>query len=79
MGFAAETEQVEHYARGKLEKKRLALICANQVGTGQGFDVADNTLQVLWAGGQTQLGPAPKTEVATQLVDLITTHYNERA
>lgn len=79
VGFAAETEQVEHYARGKLEKKRLALICANQVGTGQGFDVADNTLQVLWAGGQTQLGPAPKTEVATQLVDLITTHYNERA
>ncbi len=72
VGFAAETENVEGYARGKLERKKLDLIAANRVGVeGSGFESDGNTLTVFWAGGQRALGPAPKTELAEQLLDLI--------
>ena len=73
VGFAAETDNVEAYARGKLENKRLDLIAANRVGiAGSGFESDDNALTVYWSGGGARaLGPAPKTELAGQLLDLI--------
>ena len=72
VGFAAETDNVEGYARGKLEKKKLDLIAANRVGiAGSGFESDDNTLTVFWTGGECTLGPASKTELANGLLDLI--------
>ncbi len=72
VGFAAETHDVERYARGKLEAKRLDMICANRVGVaGSGFEADANTLQVFWRDGETVIGPASKDEVATMLLDLI--------
>ncbi|MEH6421650.1 bifunctional phosphopantothenoylcysteine decarboxylase/phosphopantothenate--cysteine ligase CoaBC [Pseudomonas sp. CGJS7] len=72
VGFAAETHDVEFYARGKLEKKRVDLIAANRVGvSGSGFESDDNALTVYWADGERALGPAPKTQLADQLLDLI--------
>src|SRR5690606_7516608 len=72
VGFAAETHELEHYARGKLERKKLDLIAANLVGAAEGgFERDDNALVVYWPGGERRLGPAPKTEVAAQLVTLI--------
>ncbi len=73
VGFAAETNDVVAYARGKLERKRLDLICANRVGVGAtGFESDDNTLLVLGHDGfEHALGPAAKTEIAGQLLDLI--------
>ena len=72
VGFAAETNDVEHYARGKLEKKKLDLIAANRVGVpGSGFESDDNALTVYWSGGERALGPAPKTRLADELLDLI--------
>ena len=72
VGFAAETEEVERYARGKLQAKRLDLIAANLVGGAEGgFERDDNALVVYWDGGERRLGPAPKTEVAAQLVQLV--------
>jgi phosphopantothenoylcysteine decarboxylase/phosphopantothenate--cysteine ligase len=73
VGFAAETDHVEQYARGKLENKRLDLIAANRVGVaGGGFESDDNTLSVFAADGAAHvLGPAPKTELADALLDLI--------
>lgn len=73
VGFAAETDHVEAYARGKLENKRLDLIAANRVGVaGSGFESDDNTLSVFAADGVSQvLGPAPKTHLADGLLDLI--------
>ena len=72
VGFAAETDSIVGYARGKLEKKKLDLIAANLVGmAGSGFESDDNTLTVLWAGGERTLGPASKTELANGLLDLI--------
>ena len=72
VGFAAETDNVEAYARGKLVSKRLDLIAANRVGiAGSGFESDDNALTIYWAGGEQAFGPAPKTELADRLLDLI--------
>ncbi|ALN65285.1 DNA / pantothenate metabolism flavofamily protein [Lysobacter antibioticus] len=72
VGFAAETHDVEFYARGKLEKKRVDLIAANRVGVaGSGFESDDNALTVYWRDGARALGPAPKTQLADELLDLI--------
>lgn len=72
VGFAAETDNVEGYARGKLEKKKLDLIAGNRVGLpGSGFESDDNALTVYWPGGERALGPAPKAQLAEALLDLI--------
>jgi phosphopantothenoylcysteine decarboxylase/phosphopantothenate--cysteine ligase len=72
VGFAAETNDVEHYARGKLQRKKLDMIAANQVGrAGCGFESDDNALTVIDAEGAQALGPAPKTALADALLDLI--------
>jgi phosphopantothenoylcysteine decarboxylase/phosphopantothenate--cysteine ligase len=72
VGFAAETHDVERYARGKLAAKGLDLIAANRVGVdGSGFESDDNTLVVFDADGSTTLGPAAKAAIAMQLLDLV--------
>ncbi|HEX4872715.1 MAG TPA: bifunctional phosphopantothenoylcysteine decarboxylase/phosphopantothenate--cysteine ligase CoaBC [Nevskiaceae bacterium] len=75
VGFAAETEQLEAHARGKLARKRLNLIAANWVGAGRAFDQDDNALSVFWEGGHREIAAAPKAEVARQLAGLIADHY----
>ncbi len=73
VGFAAETTDVEAYARGKLERKQVDFICANRVGTeGSGFEADDNALVVLGRDGfRRALGPASKTTLAGSLLDLL--------
>lgn len=73
VGFAAETEDVERYARGKLANKQLDLIAANRVGiAGAGFESDDNLLTVFGRDGLArELGPAPKLRLADALLDLI--------
>lgn len=77
VGFAAETNDLEVYAKGKLEKKKLNMIAANQVGvSGTGFDSDNNKLHVYWNGGDRELPLASKAELAQELVALIMEHYN---
>lgn len=72
VGFAAETQDVEAHARGKLQKKNLDLIAANRVGVaGSGFESDDNALTVYSRDDAQALGPAPKTQLADELLDLI--------
>ena len=77
LGFAAETDEVVTYARGKLEAKRIDMIAANRVGQpGSGFESDDNALRVFWREtdstvGERALGPAPKTALADALLDLV--------
>ncbi len=72
VGFAAETDQMEHYARRKLTAKGLDMIAANRVGVaGSGFESDDNTLHVYWRGGQQRLGPGAKTDLARSLLELV--------
>lgn len=71
VGFAAETNDLEHYAREKLERKGLDLIAANQVGEELGFECSENALLLLWPGGRDELGKADKGVLATALVERI--------
>ncbi|HEX2796777.1 MAG TPA: bifunctional phosphopantothenoylcysteine decarboxylase/phosphopantothenate--cysteine ligase CoaBC [Immundisolibacter sp.] len=71
VGFAAETDDVLGYARRKLDEKRLDLIAANTVGAGQGFEVDDNALTLLWPGGQRELPRASKAALARELIAVI--------
>jgi phosphopantothenoylcysteine decarboxylase/phosphopantothenate--cysteine ligase len=76
VGFAAETEHLEDYARAKLEKKKLNLIAANLVGIpGTGFESDDNELNVYWPNGGIQLGKASKPALARSLVAVIAERY----
>ncbi|SBV37592.1 fused 4'-phosphopantothenoylcysteine decarboxylase; phosphopantothenoylcysteine synthetase, FMN-binding [uncultured Stenotrophomonas sp.] len=73
VGFAAETHDVEKYARGKLVDKHLDLIIANQVGiAGGGFESDQNAATAYWADGQRVFPGTAKTHLAEQLLDLIT-------
>lgn len=78
VGFAAETESVEQNARGKLLKKNLDMIAANEVGHDKAFDCDDNQLIVLWRNGRRDLGKASKVELARNLVGLIAEVFAER-
>ena len=72
VGFAAETDNVAGYARGKLERKRVDMICANQVGlAGSGFEADDNALLVIDREGERAFGPASKTDLARDLLGLV--------
>jgi len=72
VGFAAETERVADYARGKLAAKRLDMIVANRVGIPDGgFESDRNAMTAFWKDGQREFPSAPKTELADALVELI--------
>ncbi|MDD1620678.1 MAG: bifunctional phosphopantothenoylcysteine decarboxylase/phosphopantothenate--cysteine ligase CoaBC, partial [Methylococcaceae bacterium] len=72
VGFAAETDDLETYAIGKLRSKNLDMIAANWVGqVVGGFDSDRNALQVYWPGGQQTLAMTDKQRLAEQLLDLI--------
>jgi phosphopantothenoylcysteine decarboxylase/phosphopantothenate--cysteine ligase len=79
VGFAAETDSVEQYARQKLLKKNLDMIAANEVGHDKVFEKDDNALLVLWRDGSRALPHAPKVTLARDLVALISERYAERA
>ena len=72
VGFAAETQDMEAYARDKLHRKGLDLIAANDVGrAGQGFECDDNALSVFWREGRHDIAHGPKSRVARDLMQLV--------
>ncbi|ACA88812.1 bifunctional phosphopantothenoylcysteine decarboxylase/phosphopantothenate--cysteine ligase CoaBC [Shewanella woodyi] len=72
VGFAAETKDVEHYAKDKLIRKKLDMIAANDVSNpAQGFNTEQNALKVIWANGQQDLPTTDKQILAGQLLTLI--------
>ncbi|WP_462320210.1 bifunctional phosphopantothenoylcysteine decarboxylase/phosphopantothenate--cysteine ligase CoaBC [Halochromatium sp.] len=77
VGFAAETDDPEDYARGKLEAKHLSMIAANRVGKDRGgFESDENALICLWpGGGRRELPLMSKPALATALADLIAERY----
>jgi len=80
VGFAAETREVEAYARDKLVRKGLDLIAANDVAApGLGFESESNALTVLWKDGRARIETAPKAEVARLLLEIIAERLGARA
>jgi phosphopantothenoylcysteine decarboxylase/phosphopantothenate--cysteine ligase len=75
VGFAAETQNVEIYARDKLHRKGLDMIAANQVGEGLGFETADNAITLYWADGSLELPRADKCALARQLIECVASRY----
>ncbi|WP_426857449.1 bifunctional phosphopantothenoylcysteine decarboxylase/phosphopantothenate--cysteine ligase CoaBC [Glaesserella parasuis] len=75
VGFAAETQNVADYAKDKLQRKNLDLICANDVSGGQVFGQDQNTLHLFWQNGEKILQLAEKGKLAGKLVDEIVEHY----
>ncbi|WP_210398231.1 bifunctional phosphopantothenoylcysteine decarboxylase/phosphopantothenate--cysteine ligase CoaBC [Motiliproteus sediminis] len=80
VGFAAETEQVTKHARDKLQRKGLNLIIANDVSQPDiGFNSDDNAVTLIDQQGDLALGPAPKQQLARQLIDAIAQRYENNA
>ncbi|MEN8670704.1 MAG: bifunctional phosphopantothenoylcysteine decarboxylase/phosphopantothenate--cysteine ligase CoaBC, partial [Ketobacter sp.] len=76
VGFAAETRDVENYARQKIERKNLDMIVANDVSRQDiGFNSDQNAVTVIWKSGQQPMALASKTQIARDLVTLISEHY----
>ena len=79
VGFAAETENLEHNAQRKLLRKNLDMVAANWVGREQGgFESDRNALDVFWRNGAIQLPLTGKTQLAQQLISLIAERLNEK-
>jgi len=75
VGFAAETQNIETYARAKLERKKLDLIAANKVGEGEGFDTCENEILLISREGAERLARADKLALARQLVARVAERY----
>ncbi|MCF6217329.1 MAG: bifunctional phosphopantothenoylcysteine decarboxylase/phosphopantothenate--cysteine ligase CoaBC [Gammaproteobacteria bacterium] len=79
VGFAAETQRVEQYARSKLADKKLDMICANRVGSAEGgFESDKNALDIYWQGGGTALPMSDKTLLAEQLLAEVMLRYQHK-
>ncbi|WP_045460463.1 bifunctional phosphopantothenoylcysteine decarboxylase/phosphopantothenate--cysteine ligase CoaBC [Vibrio hyugaensis] len=70
VGFAAETNDVETYAHGKLVKKNLDMICANDVSVeGQGFNSNDNAITLFWPEGEQALALESKEALSFRILE----------
>ena len=72
VGFAAETENLENYAKRKLLEKNLAMIVANNVANSQiGFNSDANATTVFWAGGEINIPMMSKRALSERLISII--------
>ena len=80
VGFAAETENLEHNARVKLHDKGVDMIAANWVHSDSpgGFDSNDNAVRLVWREGELELPMMPKQKLARELVAHIAQRYHVR-
>ncbi|MDH7797935.1 MULTISPECIES: bifunctional phosphopantothenoylcysteine decarboxylase/phosphopantothenate--cysteine ligase CoaBC [unclassified Beijerinckia] len=80
VGFAAETEKVEDYARQKLARKKCDMIIANDVSPGTGVMGGDeNTVHIVTTTGIETWPKMKKDEVAVKLVALLAQRLEARS
>jgi phosphopantothenoylcysteine decarboxylase/phosphopantothenate--cysteine ligase len=81
VGFAAETNNVEEYAVGKLERKNLDYIVANNVTMdGAGFGTDTNIVTIYRKDGSNLSLPImSKKEVAVSLLEEIASNFEGKA
>lgn len=71
VGFAAETHQVKAYAKGKLERKNLDMIVANDVSDNSiGFNSDNNKVLIIDKHEEHEIADS-KTRIARSLIQLI--------
>ena len=72
VGFAAETEHLEDYAKRKLAGKNLAMIVANNVANTQiGFNSDANATTIFWSGGELSIPMMSKRALSERLIAVI--------
>lgn len=72
VGFAAETQHVLQYAKDKLTRKKLDLICANDVSdSSMGFNSDNNAVTLIWQAGELAIPAQPKTALAIAILQQI--------
>lgn len=77
VGFAAEVENLENYAMGKLKNKGMDMIVANVVGKGIGMEVDENEVVIYTKEGEIRrLGLANKEELAKEIVKEVAKRIN---
>lgn len=70
IGFAAETQQVEEYARGKLERKQCDFIVANDVSRSDiGFDSKENEVALVFPDRVEYLEKDTKEHIAMHIIE----------
>lgn len=78
VGFAAETNDVVNYAKGKLKRKKLDMIVANDVSnTDIGFQSDQNAVTVINKTGCEEIPQMTKQSLATQLIARISTNFTD--
>jgi len=80
VGFAAETDNLEEYARRKLEQKNLDLIVANLVGAEDRGFASDNNAVTIFSrrGEKWEYGLMPKLDLAHRILDTAAAIINSR-
>ncbi|MGD6992439.1 bifunctional phosphopantothenoylcysteine decarboxylase/phosphopantothenate--cysteine ligase CoaBC [Sutcliffiella horikoshii] len=80
VGFAAETNNVEEYAKGKLEKKNLDYVVANNITvSGAGFGTDTNLVTIYKKDGTSiSLPMMSKQDVAYALLEEVATALEEK-
>ncbi|MCU4677589.1 bifunctional phosphopantothenoylcysteine decarboxylase/phosphopantothenate--cysteine ligase CoaBC [Catenovulum sp. 2E275] len=79
IGFAAETQDVAHYAKDKMQRKNLDMIIANDVSNQQiGFNSDQNAVTVYWQDQEQSFPATDKKELAVKLLQLIAKHYTQQ-
>jgi phosphopantothenoylcysteine decarboxylase/phosphopantothenate--cysteine ligase len=72
VGFAAETQDIESYARDKLQRKNLNAIVANDVSRSDvGFNSDDNEAAWITATSSKVFGKRSKTQLARDIISAI--------
>ncbi len=71
VGFALESEALEHRARTKLVEKGCDLVVGNLVGEGTAFGAKDTEVLAVSRSGVTGFGPASKARVAHFVLDQV--------
>ncbi|HCM05832.1 MAG TPA: bifunctional phosphopantothenoylcysteine decarboxylase/phosphopantothenate--cysteine ligase CoaBC [Oceanospirillales bacterium] len=78
VGFAAETQDVATYARGKLVSKNLNLIIANDVSNTEiGFNSDNNSVTAFWGENEQEFPCMSKSALSNKLIELIAHNYTD--
>ncbi len=79
VGFAAETENANEYAKQKLVSKKIDLIAVNDVSRPDiGFDSNDNALTVISPHATHHLAKESKDQIAIKLLKIINEYYHAK-
>lgn len=79
VGFAAETENLDVFAKEKLERKGLSYIIGNYVSQNSGFGDRDSSVRIYSESGlQNEIGPESKESLATSITEFIFKNLTEK-